>query len=92
MGYTEEFARLRGIITDDNSSPDQIEKATEAVNALIDNDIEAAIEEFESRTADYDALIARLGRIVDDIKANRLSEVITKVDELVTDVNNAASG
>jgi ABC-type transporter Mla subunit MlaD len=92
MSYQDELNRLQIIITSDNSTEAQRDAARQAKDKLIDNSIDEAFASFEDRTEEFNALIGRLGKAVDDIAANQLTGVIETIDGVVSDVQKAASG
>ena len=87
-----ELSRLKAIIRSPNSSLEQVEKANEVRNKLLQRMIEDAFNRIEARTALYTQLVDKLDDIVDDIKANRLTTVIDDVTALLNEVEEAASG
>jgi hypothetical protein len=91
MSYQAELQRLQSIIVADESNDEQRDAAQAALDALIDNRIDDLFGQFESRTAEFSALIARLRSVIDRISANRLTGAIESVNEIVNDVRAAAS-
>lgn len=92
MSYQEELDRLQSIITSDNSTEAQRIAARQAKDKLIDNSIDEAFARFEARTEAFNALISRLGAVIDNIAANQLTGVIDTLDNVVSDVQKAAEG
>lgn len=92
MSYQEELDRIQSIITSDNSTEAQRNAARQARDKLIDNSIDEAFARFEARTEAFNALISRLGAVIDNIAANQLTGVIDTLDDVVSDVHRAAEG
>ncbi len=92
MSYQEELDRIQSIITSDNSTEAQRNAARQARDKLIENSIDEAFARFEDRTEAFNALISRLGAVIDNIAANQLTGVIDTLDDVVSDVHRAAEG
>jgi hypothetical protein len=92
MSYQEEFNNLQKIITSDNSSEEQREKAREAKKKLIDESIDQAFQSIEKRTDEYNQFVDKLRNIVNKIAANQLTTVIEDLDGILKDCKDAAKG
>jgi len=90
VGYQEELTRLQRIIVSDDSTDEQRDAARDAKEKLFSASIQEVFERFEARTEEYNALIAQLKNIVDNIAANKLTDVIESIDGVLTDITEAA--
>jgi ABC-type transporter Mla subunit MlaD len=92
MSYHEELMRLQKIITADGSTDAQRKAARTAKARLIDGSIEEAFDRFQNRTEEFNGLVSQLKSVVDKIAANQLTGVIDTLDNVVSDVQQAAEG
>ena len=91
MSYQAELDRLQSIIVAVDSTDEQREAARTARSVLIDNRIGDLFGQFEDRTAEFSALVERLRSVINKISENQLTGVVKTVNEIVDDVQAAAS-
>ena len=91
MSVQDELDRLEALGRDLGVSSTQREKARDAWETINDDLILAAWARIEARSAEFEALVARLTTVVDDIAANRLTTAIDDVTAILSDVESAAN-
>lgn len=91
MSVQDELDRLDALGTDLSVSDAQRQAARAAWDKLNDDLILVAWADIEARGAQFDALIARLSAVVDDIAANRLTTAIDDINGVLNDVQAATT-
>lgn len=91
MTLQTELNRLDAIINSDDSTDEQRDTATEAWERLLDQATSNAWNRIRARSAQYDALIGRLSKIVDNIEANSIGSAMDDLNGLLNDVQTAAN-
>lgn len=69
----------------------QRQAAKDTFDLLIDKGISQAIQNLQESTQAYLDISAGLKKIIDGIKANQLSGILEKANEIVSTINNAAT-
>jgi len=90
MSLQSELDRLEALGRNPNVSSEQRQKARDAWDKINDDLVLAAWIRIKARIAEYDALVAKLAAVVNDISANRLTTAIDDVTSISNDVRKAA--
>lgn len=88
MSIENELNRLKSLGRNSKVSEQQRQEARKAWDRINQNLILAAWERVRQRTAEYEALAKRLTSVVDNIKANRLTNAMDDLNGILSDLES----
>lgn len=90
MSLQSEIESLHAVIRDPDATREQIQTAQTAIDKLTRRTVQDALARMEARGQQYDQLVQRLSGVVADIKANRFSNALGEVDDVVDQIGRVA--
>lgn len=89
MSVGNELNRLNAIIGANESTPDQIQAANEAIQKLTTQMMNDALSRLEQNSALYANIVSKLQNVISDIQANRFSQAMDTVNDVVADATSS---